>query len=192
MSQTPGVERIHIVAHSRGADISTSALRELIIAERAAGKDPRQTLKIENLILAAADLSFDIVAQRIVAERLGPAFGRITAYSSSTDTALAVAQRLMSGTRFGRIESGEVPENVQQVFTQVRNVNFIDVDDAGGRFGHSYFRDNPKVLSDIIILMQTCAAPGTDARPLLPLSGNFWSMPENYLANGQPIVGSCG
>lgn len=192
LSQTPGVERIHIVAHSRGADISTTALRELIIAERAAGRNPRQTLKVENLILAAPDLSFDIVAQRIVAERLGPAFGRITAYTSDSDTALALAQRLMSGTRFGRVDPQQVPENVREVFTQVRNVNFIHVDDAGGRFGHSYFRDNPAVLSDIVILMQTCAAPGTAARPLLPLAGNFWTLPQDYLAAGHPIVGSCG
>lgn len=67
LSQTPGVKRIHIVAHSRGTDIVTTALREMIIAERAGGKNPRKTLKIENLVLAAADLSFDIVAQRIVA-----------------------------------------------------------------------------------------------------------------------------
>lgn len=97
----------------------------------------------------------------------------------------------MSGTRFGRLEPGEIPENVLRVFQNVKNVNFIRIDNAGGRFGHSYFRDNPKVLSDIILLLRTCAHPGTAVRPLLRIDGNFWVMQENYLDGGDPIVGSC-
>ncbi|MEI4235068.1 alpha/beta hydrolase [Roseovarius sp. D22-M7] len=36
LKDVPGLERIHIVAHSRGSDVVTTALRELVIEERGA------------------------------------------------------------------------------------------------------------------------------------------------------------
>ena len=36
----PEIENIHIVSHSLGTDVSTTALRELVIENRAAGGDP--------------------------------------------------------------------------------------------------------------------------------------------------------
>ena len=56
----PEIEKIHVAAHSRGTDIATTALRELIIETRAKGLDPRAHLKIENLVLSAADIDVDI------------------------------------------------------------------------------------------------------------------------------------
>lgn len=191
LATTPGVERIHLLAHSRGSDVSTTALRELIIAERAAGRNPRKTLKVENLILAAPDLNFGVVGQRIVAERLGPAFGQITAYTNPSDNALALAQSLMSGARFGRLDPNDIPSNVQEIFRHVQNVNFIRVEDAGSRFGHSYYRQNPDVLSDIIMIIRSCAKPGSPQRPLSPINGNFWLLPEGYLSDVALPVGGC-
>ena len=56
LASIPEIERVHVIAHSRGTDVTTTALRELVIATRAAGVDPRSHFKIENLVLAAADL----------------------------------------------------------------------------------------------------------------------------------------
>ena len=91
LASTPGLRRIHIVAHSRGAAVAFTALREMIIEDRARGLDPVESLKIENLILAAPDVSFDIVGQRLVAERFGLAFGRLTVYINQSDDALKLA-----------------------------------------------------------------------------------------------------
>ena len=52
----PAVERIHIIAHSRGTDVATTALRELNGEIRGAGKDPQVVLKLQTLALAAPDL----------------------------------------------------------------------------------------------------------------------------------------
>ncbi len=189
--QNPNVKRIHLLAHSRGADIATSALRELLIETRAKGLNPRKVFKIENLILAAPDLNFDIVGQRLVSERFGAAFGRITVYINRGDSALSVAQRLMDGVRLGRLLPSEVPETERVIFGNVAKVNFVRIAKAGGLVGHSYFRQNPVVLSDIILLIKTCAAPGTPARPLEQLSGNFWLLPENYLSKGVDLSRAC-
>ena len=96
LSETPEVENIHILAHSRGTDVSTTALRELVIETRAAGKNPLKTLKIKNLILAAPDLDYGVVTQRLIAEKFGPAFGQITIYMNEEDSALGIAQTLMT------------------------------------------------------------------------------------------------
>jgi len=180
IAKTPGVKRIHIVAHSRGTDVVTTALRELVIADRAAGRDPGKSLKIQNLILAAPDLDFGVVRQRLIAERFGPAIGQITVYMNQSDGALNLAQLLMAGKRFGRIKESDLNTNERAIFARVKNVHFIDVENVGGFIGHDYFRKNPGVLSDIAITVQKFLAPGDKGRPLRNLSGNFWLLPKNY------------
>jgi esterase/lipase superfamily enzyme len=177
---TPEIERIHILAHSRGTDVATSALRELVIETRAAGKNPREHLRIANLVLAAADLDFDVVRQRLMAEQFGPAFGQITIYTTQADKALGVSQTLMSGTRFGRIKSGDLGESEQEIFTEVTNVNIINVQGVSGFIGHGYFRTSPAASSDLILILRDGSKPGDPNRPLTHQMLNFWEMPKDY------------
>mgnify|MGYP005857447703 CR=1 FL=1 len=46
LAEVDGLGDIQVVTHSRGSDVATSALREMVIAARAAGHDPRRVLKI--------------------------------------------------------------------------------------------------------------------------------------------------
>lgn len=174
------LQKIHIVAHSRGADVTTTALREMIIAERAAGRDPRRTLKIDNLIMAAPEIDFGVVRQRLIAERFATAFGRITVYMNKRDNALALAQTLMSGVRMGRMSIRDMDERVRDTFRLMGNVDFIDVERPGNSISHSYFRENPAVVSDIVLILRTSAAPGGPDRPLQQLEANFWALHSDY------------
>ena len=174
------IERINILAHSRGASVATTALRELIIEARAAGRDPRELYRIENLIMAAPDLDFGIVQQRLMAEMIGPAFGQITVYTTDGDKALGFAQTLMSGTRFGQIRASDLGEQEQSIFTAVKNVSFIDVKGAKSFIGHAYYLNNPSTSSDIIRVINTRSIPGNLKRPLIHKTLNFWEMPINY------------
>lgn len=176
----PEVERVNILAHSRGTDVTTSALRELIIEARAAGNNPRELYKIENLILAAPDLDFDIVRQRLIAEKIGPAFGQITVYTTDTDKALELSQTIMSGTRFGRIKASDLGEQEQAIFRVVKNVAFINVQGTRSFIGHSYFITSPSASSDIIRVLNTRSKPGEPGRPLTHKMLNFWEMPVGY------------
>ncbi|HFD14331.1 MAG TPA: hypothetical protein ENJ34_03410 [Epsilonproteobacteria bacterium] len=66
------------------------------------------------------------------------------------------------------------------IFNRVKNVNFIEVENAGGFIGHAYFRKNPAVLSDISLVIQNSSKPGTKGRPLIKKFGNFWLLKKNY------------
>lgn len=180
LASSPEVERIHLLAHSRGTDVLTTALRELVIEARAAGKNPRESLRIANLVLAAPDLDLDVVRQRLMAEQFGPAIGQITIYTTQADKALGASQTLMSGTRFGRVEEADLGEREQQIFTEVTNVNIVEVEGVGGVIGHAYYRSSPAASSDLILILERGSRPGEPARPLRHEMLNFWTMPEDY------------
>lgn len=50
------IEKMHLLAHSRGTDVVMPALRELVIEVRATGVDSRDVFKIENIVLAEPDI----------------------------------------------------------------------------------------------------------------------------------------
>lgn len=180
LAATPGLKKIHIVAHSRGADVTTTALRELAIFEMGAGRDPAQSLKVATLILAAPDLDFGVVRQRLAAENVAAAVGQVYVYLNPKDGALGLAQTLATGTRIGRLSPEDLTERQWTELGQIPNVNFINVEEAGGRLGHSYFRDNPAVLSDVVLILRTGAAPGSPLRPLDKVRSQFWSLHSSY------------
>ena len=181
LSSIDEAENIHIIAHSRGTDITTSALRELIIEARASGRDPRTDFKYANLIMAAPDLDYGVVTQRLIAEKFAPAFGNITIYTNTGDVALGLSQRLMKGLRFGRLSADEQSSREDAIFRSVKNVTFINVEDVSGFVGHGYFRQHTGALSDIIRVITSSDKPGDPARPLTHLRSNFWSLNKNYL-----------
>jgi len=176
------VKNIHIIAHSRGNDVVTSALRELIIENRAAGGKPREDFRIANLIMAAPDLDFGVIKQRLMAEQFGLAFGQITIYTSEQDRALGLSQWLMKGIRFGRVSSQDIGLNERNIFSSVGNVSLIKTPNSKALIGHNYFHSNPAVSSDIIQLIRHQSKPGSVERPLSPIENNFWLLPKNYLA----------
>ncbi|WP_299842111.1 alpha/beta hydrolase [uncultured Roseovarius sp.] len=178
LAEVRGLKHIQLIAHSRGTDVATSALREMIIAARAAGKDPRKVLKIDNLVLAAPDLDFDVVRQRLIAERFAPAFECITVYMNPNDGALGFAQAVNSGTRFGRLSFEDLGMTERDILNQTGNVYFIDVSGVVAPRGHSYFRENPVVLSDIVTLFRTGAPPGGPERNLSHIAANFWMLEQ--------------
>lgn len=185
IAATPEIERVNIISHSRGSDIVATALRELVIESRAAGRDPSREYRIDNLIMAAPDLDFGVVEQRLIAERLGAAFGRITIYASEKDSALKVSQWLMKGTRFGRIRAENLSDADAEIFSSVKNIDLINVESPHGVVAHSYFRKDPAVLSDIITLIRGGGAPSGSERPLEKMRFNFWRLPKDYLNQTQ-------
>lgn len=180
LASTSGLKKLHIIAHSRGTDIVTTALRELVIELRAANKKSIEELKIENLILAAPDLDFGVVQQRLIAEKFGLAFNQLTVYMNRDDGALGISQWIMAGLRFGKLSQDDLSENDKLIFQQVKNVNFVHAENINSFFGHSYYKNDPGVLSDIAILVRQNLKPGDAGRPLIHEGGNFWILPENY------------
>jgi esterase/lipase superfamily enzyme len=190
LARHDAIEAIHIVAHSRGTDVATSALRELVMEARAAGHDPRARLKVRNLVLAAPDLDMSVVEQRIIAEKVGLGIERITIYTSQGDKAIRLSEKLRSGLRrLGRVGAADVPENRANdilVWQRVTNVDFVDFEGEADRFGHSYFLTNQSASSDLVMLLRYGFAPGSeDGRPLEYLGAGFWRIPEDYPPLGE-------
>ena len=188
LAAMPEVDQIDIIAHSRGADLAVVALRELSIFARGQGKHPHDALKTNVLILAAPDLSFDIVRQRLQSERFSDAFSQITLYTNPNDVALQFSELLTNAPRLGSLTDEDFAPGEAERLRNEAFVHFINVEGARSAGAHAYFRDNPAVLSDVVLALQTGAAPGTDTRPLEPTDSGVWLLHSNYPFQRQHVV----
>ncbi len=178
----PDLEWIHILSHSRGTDVTETALRELAIAERAKGVDPRQSLKIRNLILASPDIDMEVASQRISSERLPKAVQRTTIYLSRADRALKLSSWLQgSWSRLGLMNVDTFTPAQLQALAFFPTVELIDTDIETDLIGHGYFYSNPSVSSDVILILRDDLGPGAEnGRPLKPLGTGLWRIEEGY------------
>lgn len=180
IASTEGVEEIVLIAHSRGASIATTALRELLIESRGSGLSMRNTYRINTLILAAPDIDLGVMEQRLVAEMFGIGFRQINVYLNPDDNALGLSGWLFGGPRFGAARPDQLSSESRAVFQGVQTVHFILVEDASAAARHNYFRLHPGVLSDIGVTIRTGASPADPERPLERLEFNFWRIDRNY------------
>ncbi|WP_371225902.1 alpha/beta hydrolase [Roseovarius sp. 2305UL8-3] len=180
LASIPEIDKIDIVAHSRGSAVMTDALRELIIEARARGQDPQVALKTGMLVLAAADLDIGVVEQRLVAERFSDGFEQINIYANPDDGALRLSRIIGNFDRLGSLGSNTATSKEFSNLVDTDNVNIIIVKDPGSGLGHSYFRENPAVMSDIVLALRTRERPGTAYRPLEQLGENVWELHSNY------------
>lgn len=188
----PEVEKINVVAHSRGADVAVAAIRELSIGARAADLDPRKEFKIHNLVLAAPDLDVEVTTQRMGGDKLALSVDRWTIYTSAADKAIGFASRLFASPRgrLGTFNPEDATKNLK-AWMEFSKANFAvvdfpvikgSVDSLFDRYGHSYFRNAPSVSSDLILMLRDDLDPGDQGRPLKHLGLKFWSIPPGYPA----------
>jgi len=178
------IEKIHILAHSRGTDVISTALRELFIETRASGQDPHLVYRIANLILAAPDLDVAVLSQRMIAERIGSKVDAITIYTSSDDKAIKLSKVLFSSVvRLGNLvtqtnnedNSNKSSAMLMQQLLMANNLSMIEMQGKSDRVGHSYFQDNPAVSSDLMMLLRYGVKPGKEnGRPLKAVDTNMW------------------
>ena len=185
LASVPELQRIDILAHSRGTDVSTTAIRELFIEARGAGEDPIARYKIGNLILAAPDLDYDIVRQRIMAERVGQGVRRFTVYVSRTDKALDASTRLFaSRRRFGRLRVEDISRNLTDLEL---GSSIIDANVTSSFLGHGYFHENPAVSSDLVLVLRYDLDSGAEnGRPLERKEGIYWELTDDYMMPVEP------
>ena len=188
LANMPEVEQIDIVAHSRGTDVITTALRELMIFARGANEHPKLALKTGIFIMAAPDLDIGIVRQRLQAERLSEAFEQINLYINPNDAALRLSALLTRSTRLGALRNEDFIDGELELLRKEALVHFIRVENVRGGFGHTYFRDNPAVLSDIVLALRTRAFPGGTLRPLEQDENGVWVLHSNYPLERLPEI----
>jgi esterase/lipase superfamily enzyme len=186
LSEQPEIENIHLIAHSRGTDVATSAFRELVIWARGAGLNPREQFKIKNIVLAAPDLDVQVLSQRIAAEYLALAVDQATLYTSSEDKAIGIAEWLFASPR-GRVGTWTIEKLDEEEITRMKayggRVTIVDFEGESTGYGHDYFRTNPAVSSDLVLMIRQGLKPGEAGRPLENSGLNFWLIPDGYPAN---------
>lgn len=188
LSAQPEVENIHLIAHSRGTDVAVSALRELVIWARGAGINPRERFKIKNVVMAAPDIDVQVISQRIAAERLALAVDQGTLYSSPGDKAIGIAEMLFASPRgrLGTLAIGELnKEEIGRMKANAARVTVVNFEGESSGFGHDYFRTNPAVSSDLVLMIRYGFKPGEAGRPLEHIGLNFWRVPEGYPASAK-------
>ena len=193
LASTPGLERLQLLAHSRGTALTLRAVSELVTEAIAAGKEPIDLYKIDNLVLFSPDIDVDIAGQQITGflsdpelmtvwpERRLPRVlqGRLTIYASPEDRALLVSRILFrSRNRVGQLRPEDISDRAQRYFEAVGRIDLISYE--GKRtdlFGHSYFTTNPQVSSDLIELIRYDKQLGEPGRELIKTGRVTWEFP---------------
>ena len=190
VADCPEVERIHLIAHSRGTDVTITALRELNIEFQAKGQSTAEALKLANLVLAAPDLDEDVFMQRFTAENLLEAARRTTIYASKGDKAIGLADFLFaSKRRVGALGPRDFSPGLRQMMAKLPNLQFIECNVKSSSIiaSHDYVFNHPAALSDLILVLRDRRPPGAEhGRPLRQSVEGVWELTNDYPAPAPP------
>ncbi len=191
VAATPGLERLHLLAHSRGTSVLLSALQQLSIEHYAAGLQLVDRMKLRNLVLLAPDIDLQVAVTQMFGISSDPDLLRgaqaepdarmttgdmqFTLYASPDDTALSLAESLFGSVRrLGRVDETMFSEKAYERIANLRNFDVIDVYGSTDLFGHSYFHSNPAVSADLVSLIRYGLKAGAPGRPLEEIRKPFW------------------
>ena len=180
LADCPSLEKVHILAHSRGTDVAATAIRELIIEARAAGWDARAKYKIANLILVAPDMDLDVTRQRFASERFFQFVDRMTLYVSQSDRAIGLSGWLFGSLRrIGRFGTEDLTDEMR-VSLEASQTYIVNAEVSAGFIGHGYFHSSPAVSSDLILMLRDNLGPEDPGRPLIKRDVRFFEINDRY------------
>jgi len=181
LAATPGVGRVHVLAHSMGSWLAMEALRENALAG-SANLDGR----LGDVMLAAPDIDLAVFRQQMA--RLGSA-ARVSIFVSRGDRALSLSSRIAGDRpRVGAMD----PKNPQDAADlRALGVRVYDLSGfSNGFIGHGAYADAPDVIRSIGAQLaeprkedstsvavidargpQDPAPQGPAAQPLAPMDG---------------------
>ena len=193
LAQLPKVEKIHLLAHSRGTDVLLSALRELTIETYSSGRH-LSILKLENVVFMAPDIDSEIASQRINPISSDPDMfkalsadtlpfedmGIFTVYTSPADRALFGSSFLFRSRRVGQFRAEDASPELIEFWKEIDMLDVIQVPPTRtDSHGHGYFTTNPVVSSDIVSLIRYGRKPGDPGRALTPVKPPLiWKIEE--------------
>jgi esterase/lipase superfamily enzyme len=131
LTESAGVGRIHIVAHSIGSMPTMEALRQLYTRDGEA-----VATRIGAVVLASPDLDLDVFSSSV--QRIGSLTPKITVITATNDRALALSGWLAGGiTRVGAAESAQLAG---------LGLRVIDASQRGwGVINHDLFLSNAQI-----------------------------------------------
>jgi esterase/lipase superfamily enzyme len=189
LAQCPDLERVNVIAHSRGTDVAGTALRELVLVAEAAGRDPQVVYKIGRVVLAAPDIDLEVAQQRVGSDRLFRIYERGTIYISQKDKALGAAEWLFSNkNRIGKMRPEQMDERARQRMGVFRSTEVVDARVHTDSTGHGYFLSNPAASSDLVLVLRYKRPPGAEhGRPLTEIAPRWYIIDDYYPMKAAPI-----
>ena len=196
LASSDKVEKISIIGHSRGCDITCRALLSLAEITAAQGKNPGEGLKLNNILLLAPDVDMNFFAMRVVENGVLDMPRMFTIFMSDRDKAINLSRWLRAGLRrLGNFSAKELTAtdfsmanyypNAYVVVSEAKPANWIN---------HSYYLESASVSSDLVKILRYELRPGErNGRPLRPLKGaddNFWALDEGYPFIGRGMMGA--
>lgn len=185
LSRAKGLNKIHVIAHSRGTDVFLTALRELFLEDGRKVRGQCLAQHLGTVVLAAPDLDFDVVTSRVIFEGLLLVPDRLVVYVSESDRAIGISGWLFSSLkRLGQLRSADLPPEALDRLKEYTHVEVIDARVTGhGSWGHDYFYAHPAVSSDLILLLRYGKEAGVPGgRPLRREENSFWILENGYPA----------
>ena len=177
--------RINLIAHSSGAEIAGSVLRELgLMSHEISPSERTKKWKISDVLLVAPDISTDVARERILKEDLRGMYDRIVVYTSEQDSALNWASRVLyRATRIGAAREASLTEADRYWLRQTKGVTLIDIDNqpTGDPVRHSHHRHSGATLSDMLLCLRSGLPPAE--RGLVREEGELiWRFADDYKA----------
>jgi esterase/lipase superfamily enzyme len=154
-------DRIHVIAHSMGADATCRAIAEM--GDR--GKI------FDQIILAAPDIDREVFRLQL-APRMTKTANRLTLYCSKNDLALMLSRNFNDSTRAGDSSRGAL------VLQDVDTIDASDIDTD--LLGHSYYGDCLPLLDDVNQLLRSSTPPRDRQLRPWPVDEQliYWTLPE--------------
>lgn len=202
IAETKGVERLHLLAHSRGTDVLANVIQQLAIEAYVSGSSLWQRYKVANAVFFAPDIDLDVASSKLFAWVSDPdlAFGRksspsslpsqgsmhLTIYSSPRDGALKASTLLFgSALRLGQLSVGGLPSDRSDAAAKWAGshmgglVDFIEYAGRSGIIGHSYFLSDANVRADLAAVIRDRAKAGDPRRGLVEIERPFWLLSDD-------------
>ena len=192
IADTPGLERIHILAHSRGTDVLATALSELSFESYMQKTTLPRRVKLGNVVLLAPDLDVEVAPEKVLAIVSDPdvPYGatadphavfraldpfHLTIYVSPDDKALATSSWLFGSlARLGRVDTASLTPEQIELASRLGFLDVIQVRGTTDLFGHGYFVSNPSASADLIAMIRYGLKPNEPGRPLEEIKRPFW------------------
>lgn len=137
VKQRTGAQKIHLIAHSMGNKALINALTRMSTADRAL---------FSEIILCAPDIDRDVFLD--LAANFGTAGRHVTLYASANDKALKASRSWAGFPRAGDSGDGVL------VVDRIETVDASPVTTDLFGLGHSFYADEPSVLTDIGVLLR--------------------------------------
>jgi len=152
ISATPGVGRVHILAHSMGTWLTMETLREAALSGT-----PDLNGKLGQVLLAAPDIDLSVFQRQIA--RLDAS--KFSVFVSKGDRALQLSAGLQGDRRLGSLDPGSARDRelIDGLGVGVYDISAF----SSGLIGHDNYANAPAVVSQIGATLSKAPADGGQA-----------------------------